>query len=229
MSEAAQKRAEELIGLAQTQFAPLREAEEKLLRAAPAGEMAWCGPSKRDADPTNDARKSDMWGQARAIRAELIRWLCIDRDAREYVDQRGIQAHGARIEGELDLSFVTVPFPLVLTCCGLRRETTLRFLEIPTLSLSGVRGAVDQRGMRDGERKRDAEQRILRRGRSATTGSADRQQSGLRRGKISECRREGVASGPNLRARQRVSEERLCGGRRGATARSEDWRESGVQ
>jgi len=137
MSEAAQKRAEGLIALARAQFSPLREAEEKLLRAAPAGEMACCGPSKKDADPTNDARKSDLWGEARAIRAELIRWLCVDHGARECVDQRGIQAHGARIEGELDLSFVTVPFPLVLTCCGLRRETTLRFLEIPTLSLSG--------------------------------------------------------------------------------------------
>ncbi len=137
MTEAAQKRAEELIALARAQFAPLREAEEKLLRAAPAGEMAWCGGSKKDSDPVNDARKSDLWGEARAIRAELIRWLCVDHEARECVDQRGIQAHGARIEGELDLSFVTVPFPLVLTCCGLRKETTLRFLEIPTLSLSG--------------------------------------------------------------------------------------------
>src|SRR5208283_813302 len=137
MSEAAQKKAAELTALARAQFAPLREAEEKLLHAAPAGEMAWCGPSKKDADPTNDARKSDLWGETRAIRAELIRWLCVDHEARECVDQRGIQAHGARIEGELDLSFVTVPFPLVLTCCGLRRETTLRFLEVPTLSLSG--------------------------------------------------------------------------------------------
>jgi hypothetical protein len=137
MTDAAQKRAQELISLARGQFAPLREAEEKLLRAAPAGEMAWCGPSKKDFDPANDAKKSDLWGEERAIRAELIRWLCVDHEARECVDQRGIQAHGARIEGELDLSFVTVPFPLLLTCCGLRRETTLRFLEIPTLSLSG--------------------------------------------------------------------------------------------
>ena len=137
MTEAAQKRTEQLITLARTQFAPLREAEEKLLRAAPAGEMAWCGPSKKDSDPANDARKSDMWGDTRAIRADLIRWLCVDSAARECVDQRGIQAHGARIEGELDLSFVTVPFPLALTYCGLRRETTLRFLDIPTLSFSG--------------------------------------------------------------------------------------------
>lgn len=149
------------MALARAQFAPLREAEERLLHAAPAGELAWCGPSKKDADATNDARKSDMWGETRAIRADLIRWLCVDHEARECVDQRGIQAHGARIEGELDLSFVTVPFPLVLTCCGLRRETTA----LPGDSdsqLQRVRGAIDQCGMRDGERKRLAEQRILR-------------------------------------------------------------------
>ncbi len=137
MTEAAQKKAEELIALARAQFASLREAEEKLLRAAPVGETAWCGPSKKDFDPLNDAKKADLWGEERAIRADLIRWLCVDHEARERVDQRGIQAHGARIEGAMDLSFVTVPFPLVLTCCGLGRETTLRFLEIPTLSMSG--------------------------------------------------------------------------------------------
>lgn len=137
MTEALQKRAEELIALARAQFAPLRAAEEKLLQAAPAGETAWCGPSKKDFDPANDAKKADLWGEPRAIRAELIRWLCVDPEAREFVDQRGIQAHGARIEGELDLSYLTVPFPLVLTCCALGHETTLRFLDIPTLSLSG--------------------------------------------------------------------------------------------
>src|SRR5260370_2623524 len=115
MSEAAQKRVEELIALARTRFAPLRGAEEKLLRAAPAGEMAWCGSSKKDVDPTNDSKKSDMWGEARAIRAELIRWLCIDHEARECVDQRGIQAHCARIEGTLHLSLVPGPFPFVLS------------------------------------------------------------------------------------------------------------------
>ena len=137
MTEESQKRVAELIVLARAQFAILREAEDKLLRAAPAGETAWCGPSKKDFDPLNDAKKADLWGEDRAIRAELIRWMCVDHRALECVDQRGIQVHGARIEGELDLSFLTVPFPVVLTCCGLARETTLRFLEIPTLSLSG--------------------------------------------------------------------------------------------
>ena len=91
MTEAAQKREEELLALARGQFAPLREAEEKVLRAAPAGEVAWCGSSKKDSDATNDARKAELWGEGRAVRAELLRWLCVDHEARERVDQRGIQ------------------------------------------------------------------------------------------------------------------------------------------
>ncbi|HUN64425.1 MAG TPA: hypothetical protein VMU53_20665 [Candidatus Sulfotelmatobacter sp.] len=128
---------EELLHLAQARFAPLRDAERKLLAAAPVGETAWCGPSPKDFDPGNNPAKADGWGPERSIRAALIRWLCIDRDARNYVDPRGIQAHGARIEGSLDLSFVSVHFPLALRCCSLKEETRLRFLRIPTISFAG--------------------------------------------------------------------------------------------
>jgi hypothetical protein len=128
---------EELLRLADGRFPPLREAERKLLNAAPLGEVAWCGPSQKDFDPANDPRKVDSWGPERSIRAALIRWLCIDRDARAYVDPRGIHAHGARIEGSLDLSFVRVGFPLALRCCSLKEEAKLRFLRIPTISFSG--------------------------------------------------------------------------------------------
>lgn len=130
-------RPDDLLELAQAKFAPLREAEEKLLRAAPQGEVASCGPNRKDFDPANDARRANNWGAERSIRAALIRWLCVDRNARELIDPRGIQAHGAKIEGELDLSFVAVPFPVSLCCCGLQEETKLRFLEIPTISFSG--------------------------------------------------------------------------------------------
>jgi hypothetical protein len=130
-------RPEELVELARAKFAPLREAEEKLVRAAPQGETAWCGPNRKDYDPGNDAGKANGWAAERSIRAALIRWLCVDRAARECIDPRGIQAHGAKIEGELDLSFVSVPFPVALCCCGLQEEAKLRFLEIPTMSLAG--------------------------------------------------------------------------------------------
>jgi hypothetical protein len=128
---------EELIRLAETRFQPLREAELKLLRAAPLGEVAWCGSSQKDFDPANDPAKANAWSNDRSIRAALIRWLCIDREAREYVDPRGVQVHGARIEGTLDLSFVRVRFPLSLTCCSAKEEIRLRFLRIPTVSFNG--------------------------------------------------------------------------------------------
>src|SRR5262245_11044757 len=100
--------ADELIRLAQARFPGLREAEMKVLRAAPAGEVAWGGPSQKDFDLANDPGKANTWGGERTIRAALIRWLCVDQEAREYVDPRGLQIHGARIEGALDLSFVRV-------------------------------------------------------------------------------------------------------------------------
>ena len=128
---------EELMRLAQARFPDLREAEMRILRAAPAGEEAWCGPSQKDFDPLNDPAKASTWGSERSIRAGLIRWLCIDREARGYVDPRGLQIHGARIEGPLDLSFVRVPFPLALQNCSFREEIRLRFLRIPTISFNG--------------------------------------------------------------------------------------------
>jgi hypothetical protein len=128
---------EDLLKSAEVHFQPLRDAEQKLLAAAPLGEMAWCGPSQKDFDPANNPLKSDGWGPERSIRADLIRWLCIDRDARSFIDPRGIQAHGARIEGGLDLSFIRVRFPLTLRCCSLKEETKLRFLRIPTISFAG--------------------------------------------------------------------------------------------
>ncbi len=129
--------AEHLIALADAQFPSLREAERKLLAAAAIGEIAWCGPSPKDFDPANNPAKADTWGPDRAIRAALIRWLCIDRHARRHVDPRGVQAYGARIEGSLDLSFVRVRFPLSLRCCSLKQETKLRFLRIPTIDFGG--------------------------------------------------------------------------------------------
>jgi hypothetical protein len=128
---------DELIRLAEIRFPALREAELRLLRATPLGEIAWCGTSQKDFDPGNDPAKSSAWGAERSIRAGLVRWLCIDREAREYVDPRGVQVHGARVDSALDLSFAHVPFPLALNCCSLREEIRLRFLRIPTIALNG--------------------------------------------------------------------------------------------
>src|SRR5712692_7970549 len=123
---------------AQARFGPLSQAEINLLRAAPKGETAYCGPSERDDDPNNDAANSNIWGSERWIRAELIRWLCVDRDAKDLVDPRGVRAHAARIRGKLDLSFVVVPFFLELVHCSISDDLDLRFIEVPSIELTGT-------------------------------------------------------------------------------------------
>jgi hypothetical protein len=137
MAEGSGPPVDDLEALAQARSAPLSQAELKLLRAAPKGEVAWCGPSAKDDDPANDPAKADEWGREREIRADLIRWLCVDRAAASAVDPKGIQVHAARITGQLDLSFVSVPFPLVLWRCRFTDDADLSFVDLPALYLTG--------------------------------------------------------------------------------------------
>jgi hypothetical protein len=123
--------------LVRNRFGTLSAAEVKLARAAPHGQIAYCGPSHDDHDPHNDPGKADQWGPERQIRAQLIRFLCLDRRARERVDQTGIAVHAAKVVGGLNLSFVTVDFPLQLWHCALTDDANLIQLEIPFLSLEG--------------------------------------------------------------------------------------------
>jgi hypothetical protein len=150
---------DDLEALAQARFPSLSQAELKLLRAAPKGEVAWCGPSAKYDDPANDPARADEWGPEREVRADLIRWLCVDRDAASAVDPMGIQIHAARISGALNLSFVSVPFPLCLWRCRFTDHADLISTDLPELNLAGSRvesvtadGAVVKGGvfLRDG-------------------------------------------------------------------------------
>src|ERR1700733_13733148 len=102
--------------LAAKTFGDLSEAEQRMLRAAPEGAVAMCGPNANDRDPANDPGMAENkldeggWGREREIRAELIRWLCVDKYAAGHVDPRGPRVYGAKITGKLDLSFATVAF-----------------------------------------------------------------------------------------------------------------------
>jgi hypothetical protein len=138
MAEPSQQQVADLVALAQARFGELSQAELKLLRAAPKGEVAWCGPSANN-DPANDPAKAEEWGHEREIRADLIRWLCIDRDVASAVDPKGIQVHAARVTGPLDLSFVSVPFRLLLRHCSFADSADLTSTGLPALDLAGTR------------------------------------------------------------------------------------------
>ena len=124
--------------LARARFGTLSPAELKLARAVSKNEVAYCGPSHDDNDTHNDPARADEWGPERHIRADLIRWLCLDRIARDRVPPVGIIIHAAKIVGELDLSFSTVVFPLFVWRSALTHDASLIQVEIAFLSLSGT-------------------------------------------------------------------------------------------
>lgn len=126
-----------LKALAQEVFSDLTVAERALLETAPVGKFAICGPNGDDSDPANHPQNASGWGNEREIRADLIRWICVNPTAKGLVDRKGIQIYGAKLIGALDLSQLCVPFPLALFHCRVTEEMLLRAIEIPLLAFDG--------------------------------------------------------------------------------------------
>lgn len=132
---------------------PLSAAEERVVRNAPNGSVADCTdlgggdePAKADGSPEAPGEK---WPPARNVRAGLIRWLFVDREARELVDPRGVWIGGARITGRLDLSFTNVLLPLILWSCRLEEDIDLEWAKMPVLGLDGSwTGPIDADGLK---------------------------------------------------------------------------------
>ncbi len=108
---------------------PLNLTELRVVQAAASGEVAWGGEeidqpeAKTDAAtdaayhrPSNDPAKATEydWRHRRSVRADLIRWLCEDEEARKLVDQHGIHIVGAWVDGVVDLSYLHINFPVIL-------------------------------------------------------------------------------------------------------------------
>jgi hypothetical protein len=136
-----------LVAMAAAEFSNLTEAERALLvfvdlKNRAQGDFAHGGPGANPSDPTNDPAHADKWGHEREIRADLIRWLCVDPDASRMVDPAGIRILGARITGRLNLSRVRVPFPIVLRNCAVPERISLAATVVPSLDLGG--GHIDE-------------------------------------------------------------------------------------
>lgn len=127
-----------LARLALAKFHSLTEAELKLLCAAATAEFAICGPIESEWQHHNEPRFAEFWGLERNIRAAVIRLLCTDSKASGLVDPRGIRLHGAWIDGELDLVFVSVTFPLSFVSCRMSDLLALTSARTEFLSLAGT-------------------------------------------------------------------------------------------
>jgi hypothetical protein len=82
--------------LARQKFGDLTDAELRLIRAIPEGMVAECSPNPQDPKaPDNDLAHAESWAEGRKIRATMIRWLCLDSEARSRVDPRGVSVRAA--------------------------------------------------------------------------------------------------------------------------------------
>jgi len=131
---AARPKEQLLEQLARARFAALTTAEERLLQAAADGEQADCEASQ---GKQTDCVNTRNWPKQWKIRAALIRWLCVDADARRFVDRHGLRIRRAWIPDSLDLSFADVPFPLSLRFCFLDAPFNLTHTRIPAVDLDG--------------------------------------------------------------------------------------------
>lgn len=132
--DAAQRGLEPLV---RQYFEDLTSAESALVRVASIGKPAICGVTSDLSDSSNDPHAADKWGKERYVRAGLIAWLCLDRRASSLIHPKGLQIIGAVIPDWLDLSFVTIEFPLVFARCRLLGELHLPGARTRSISLQG--------------------------------------------------------------------------------------------
>lgn len=112
----------------------LTEAEKYLIAQVAKGEFVnySSGDTIRD-KPTDGSN----WGLERTIRAGVIRALCMGDRERYPMPPRGLVITGARIEGDLDLGWLTIPVPLGFIACYINRTMILYQTNTLALNLSG--------------------------------------------------------------------------------------------
>lgn len=129
--------------LASKKFNDLRPAERRLLESAGRGQ--WTPLPKVIGGDAEDAAPKPKPAAAGdyTVRAEVLSWLCTDKQAAALVTNRGVLISGGEIEGELDLSFASIPFPINIKECAIPGGVRLEYATVGNLSLTGCRtGAV---------------------------------------------------------------------------------------
>jgi len=122
--------------LARANFGDLDDAELKLVHAAPQRALMWAGPNNDASNSANDPSNASQWPPERTIRAALIRWLTADPQARPYVHPSGLGIGGAKIDGPLDLSYLTLYTPLTIINSAIPEGIDFSFGHLQGLDLS---------------------------------------------------------------------------------------------
>lgn len=87
----------------------------------------------------NDLARAETWDAERTIRAWVIEALLLGERDEWSLHHRGIHLVGAKIEGELDLSFTRLSAPVAMNYCHFDSPIKLRSASIPVFELKGSR------------------------------------------------------------------------------------------
>jgi hypothetical protein len=124
----------------------LTKAESELVRRLPRppdiGPLSAVKPMPASSMTTSSPLADDI------VRAEMVRWLCTARDARDLVDVGGLYIAGCMIRGTahhsatypggvLDLCSLTLPFPLIFHKCTLPTWVLLLGANLPFVDFDG--------------------------------------------------------------------------------------------
>jgi hypothetical protein len=140
---------EDLITLARKRFTEFssddeREAFEKLFRQIQQGERADYTPDlKQEKDPQmelilTDPVYADVWKKDRIIKGEWLVWVCTDPKASAKVTSKGIDIARARIDGNVDLTWAKVQFPLRAFKSAFTETIVLNRSILSSLDLQGT-------------------------------------------------------------------------------------------
>jgi hypothetical protein len=127
--------ADTLERMARATFGPLSAAELRMVRTAPTRDVAWASPIQDPDVAINNPGTAESWSKDRTIRASILIWLISDPDASKLVHPSGIGVAGARITGELDLSYLSLALPLTLIDCAIADGIDLSFAHIRSIDL----------------------------------------------------------------------------------------------
>ena len=123
-----------LVRMGVRRFVSLSEAERLMLDAAERGTRAECRlPAGGVREPAN----ATAWPNECEIRAEILRWLCLSKEARDRVDPKGVSVRGARFTGALDLEGTKPGWPIALTESAIADGVKLSHASFPYFNLQG--------------------------------------------------------------------------------------------
>ena len=128
-----------LLRLAQTRFTALTQAETRLLLATQNGQVAICGNSTNDTDPTNNPGNCPNWAQERTVRSGVIEWLCSPLLQPNLANSKGVHIYAAKIVGALNFGHATIQSPLTFHLCAFENDISFKNARVQSLIFRGCR------------------------------------------------------------------------------------------